>query len=351
MTEHKRHPVTIYDVAKAAGVAPSTVSRTFARPGRVNAETAERIRQIAEKLGYRTNPVGQAPSTNRTHLLGLMVADVANPFHAQLTRGAQVAATEAGYELLLADSRESGVRERAALERLVPVVEGFIIGVSRLPDAALRTIAKQRPMVVLNRELRGVPSLVMDNAAGIRAAIDHLAQLGHESITYAAGPEASFADGVRFRALRDHGASIGIHTHKIGPFLPTFEGGLMAAEAMRERPPTAVIAYNDLMAVGVLHGLARAGLRVPEQVSVVGFDDILISRLCSPTLTTVFSPSRQMGITAVGNIVAMIKGAKPAASEALVMPVQLKVRESTGQRRRKRVSPALGTTMVSGSSS
>lgn len=351
MTDQPRQPVTIYDVAKAAGVAPSTVSRTFARPGRVNADTAERIRQIAQKLGYRTNPVGQAQSTHRTHLLGLMVADVANPFHAQLTRGAQVAATEAGYELLLADSRESGVRERAALERLVPVVEGFIIGVSRLPDAALRTIAKQRPMVVLNRELRGVPSVVMDNAAGIRAAFNHLVDLGHESLTYAAGPEASYADGVRFRTLRDHGASIGIHTHKIGPFLPTFEGGLMAAEVLREKPPTAVVAYNDLMALGILHGFKRAGLRVPEQVSVVGFDDILISRLCAPTLTTVSTPSRQMGITAVGNVLAMIRGAKPAASEAMVMPVQLKVRESTGQRRRKRVSPALGTTMVSGSSS
>ncbi len=351
MTDQPRQPVTIYDVAKAAGVAPSTVSRTFARPGRVNADTAERIRQIAQKLGYRTNPVGQAQSTHRTHLLGLMVADVANPFHAQLTRGAQVAATEAGYELLLADSRESGVRERAALERLVPVVEGFIIGVSRLPDAALRTIAKQRPMVVLNRELRGVPSVVMDNAAGIRAAFNHLVDLGHESLTYAAGPEASYADGVRFRTLRDHGASIGIHTHKIGPFLPTFEGGLMAAEVLREKPPTAVVAYNDLMALGILHGFKRAGLRVPEQVSVVGFDDILISRLCAPTLTTVSTPSRQMGITAVGNVLAMIRGAKPAATEAMVMPVQLKVRESTGQRRRKRVSPALGTTMVSGSSS
>lgn len=351
MTEQPRQPVTIYDVAKAAGVAPSTVSRTFARPGRVNADTAERIRQIAQDLGYRANPVGQAPSSSRTHLLGLMVADVANPFHAQLTRGAQVAATEAGYELLLADSRESALRERAALERLVPVVEGFIIGVSRMPDAALRTIAKQRPMVVLNRELRGVPSVLMDNPSGMRAALDHLLALGHESVTYVAGPEASYADGVRFRTLRDHGAALGLHTHRVGPYLPTYEGGLKAAELLADRPPTAVIAYNDLVAVGIINGLRRAGLRVPEHVSVIGFDDILIARLVTPALTTVFSPSRQMGITAVGNIVAMIKGARPTSSEALVLPTQLKVRESTGQRRRKRVSPALGTTMVSGSSS
>lgn len=350
MTEQPRGPVTIYDVAKAAGVAPSTVSRTFARPGRVNADTAERIRQIAEELGYRANPVGRSLASARTHLIGLMVADVANPFHAQLTRGAQIAATEAGYELLLADSRESGVRERAALERLVPVVEGFVIGVSRLPDAALRTIAKQRPTVVLNRELRGVPSVLMDNVSGMRAAIELLLGLGHESVVYLSGPEASYADGVRFRTLRDHGAVVGLHTHRMGPFLPTFEGGLKAAEQLIPRPPTAVIAYNDLIALGVIQGLRRAGLLVPDHVSVIGFDDILISRLHSPSLTSVASPARQMGITAMGNVLALIKGAKPTSAGPLVMPVQLRVRESTGQRRRKRVSPAFGTTMVSGSS-
>ena len=351
MTEQPRKPVTIYDVAKAAGVAPSTVSRTFARPGRVNAETAARIRDVAQGLGYRANPIGQALTTSRTKLLGLMVSDVANPFYAQLIRGTQVAATEAGYEILLADCRESGTRERAALERLVPVVEGFVIGSSRMPDSALRTIAKQRPMVVLNRELRDVPSVVTDNPGGVRAAVDLLRELGHDSVVYVAGPEASWADGVRFRALRDYGAAAGLHTHRIGPFLPTFEGGLAAATQLIEQPPTAVIAYNDLMAIGVMHGLIRAGLKIPEQVSVIGFDDILTSRLVLPQLTTVAAPMRQMGVTAVKNVVALINGAKAQGGGALVMPVQLKVRGSTAQRRRKRVSPALGATQVSAASS
>ena len=146
VTEQPRTPVTIYDVAKAAGVAPSTVSRTFARPGRVNAETAARIRQVAEdtRLPRQPDRPGAAPRRRPT-CSALMVSDVANPFYAQLIRGAQIAATEAGYEILLADCRESGPRERAALERLVPVVEGFVIGSSRMSDSALRTIAKQRP--------------------------------------------------------------------------------------------------------------------------------------------------------------------------------------------------------------
>lgn len=351
MTDQPRTQVTIYDVAKAAGVAPSTVSRTFARPGRVNAETAARIRQVAEDIGYRANPVAQALPTSQTHLLGLMISDVANPFYSQLIRGAQIAATQAGYEILLADCRESGTRERAALERLVPVVEGFVIGSSRMADSALRTIAKQRPMVVLNRSLRDVPSVITDNVSGMHAAVDLLRELGHESVVYVAGPEASWADGVRFRALRDYGTASGLHTHKVGPFLPTFEGGIAAGRVMLEKPPTAVIAYNDLMAIGVMHALITSGLKVPEQVSIIGFDDILTSQLVLPTLTTVAAPTRQMGMTAVNNVLALIKGAKHGGGEALVMPTQLKVRGSTGQRRRKRVSPALGTTMVSGSAS
>ena len=234
MTEQSAHPpVTIYDVAKAAGVAPSTVSRTFARPGRVNADTAARVRAAAEQLGYRANPIGHAAGS-RTRMLGVMVSDVANPFHATLIRGAQLSANAAGYELLLLDCRESGVRERTALERVVPVVEGFVIASSRMPDSALRSIAKQRPTVVLNRQMSDVACLVSDNVSGAGAALDLLAEQGHESVVYLSGPEASWAEGVRFRTVRDHGAALGIHTHKIGPYLPVFEGGLTAAEGARE---------------------------------------------------------------------------------------------------------------------
>lgn len=351
MTEPPRTAVTIYDVAAAAGVAPSTVSRAFARPGRVNAETAERIRQVAEQLGYRAKPMTQAQASTRTKLIGLMISDVANPFYAQLIRGAQLAATSAGYEILLADSRESGRRERASLEKLVPIVEGFVIGSSRMPDAALRAIAKQRPMVVLNRELRGVMSVVTDNGAGMRAAVDLLAGLGHESITYVAGPEASWPDGVRFRTLRDHAATLGVATHRVPSSVPTFEGGLAAARQLFATPPTAVIAYNDLLAIGVMHEFLREGYAIPDELSVIGFDDLLISRLFLPQLTTVAAPMRQMGLTAVTNVIALTRGARPESSEAMVMPVKLQVRGSTGQRRRKRVSPALGTTIVSGSAS
>lgn len=351
VTDQPRGPVTIYDVARAAGVAPSTVSRTFARPGRVNAATAERVRQAAEQLGYRSTRVAHGQPSTRTQLLGVMVSDVANPFYSQLIRGAQLTANELGYEILVADSRESGKRERAALERLIPVVEGFVIGSSRMPDSALRMIAKQRPMVALNRALTDVPSVTTDNAGGARAVLEHLHALHHDDVHYVSGPEASWPEGVRLRALRDRAAELGIALHRVGPVRPTFEGGLSAARMLAEQRPSAVIAYNDLIAVGVMHGLLQAGMRIPEQVSVTGFDDILIARLVLPTLTTIAAPMRQMGATAVGNVVAMINGARSQATEPMVMPVRLRVRGSTAQRSLNRVSPALGTTSVSGSAS
>lgn len=344
--EQPKNPVTIYHVAKAAGVAPSTVSRTFARPGRVNADTAERVRRAAEELGYRANQIRQGPPTRRTKLLGVLVSDVSNPFYSQLIRGTQQAANELGYEIVLSDSRESPTRERAALERLIPVVEGFVIGSSRMPDSALRTIAKQRPMVSVNRALVDVPSVISDNPGGARKALELLHELGHEEVDYVAGPEASWQDGVRFRELRDRGPELGMAVHRIGPVLPTFEGGLSVSRTLAERHASAVIGFNDLVAVGVLHGLIRAGVSVPDQVSVIGFDDILTSRLVLPPLTTVAAPLRQMGATSVNNLAALLNGARPQASTPLVMPVRLRVRGSTGPRLFKRVSPSRGTSAM-----
>lgn len=336
MTDDSSRPITIYDVAEAAGVAPSTVSRTFARPGRVKAETAARVRAAAERLGYRAHPIGHAIASTQTRLVAVMVSDLANPFHATLIRGAQLAASAAGYELLLLDSRESGLRERAALERLVPLVEGFVIASSRMPDSTLRTIAKQRPTVVVNRQMRDVSCLISDNVTGTRAALRVLAEFGHESVVYVSGPEASWVDGVRYRTVRDHGTALGLHTQKVGPFLPVFDGGLAAARVLLQRPPTAVIAYNDLMAIGVMNGFIRAGLQVPDQVSIIGYDDILMSRLTLPTLTTIAAPIRRMGKVAMNSLVAMISGARQPSPDGLVLPVNLLLRGSTAPRGRVR---------------
>jgi LacI family repressor for deo operon, udp, cdd, tsx, nupC, and nupG len=346
-TDSVERPVTIYDVARAAGVAPSTVSRAFSRPGRVNAATAERIRQVAEELGYRANPLARALSTARSHMLALVVSDVANPFYSEIIRGAQTEAARAGYTIVLADAQESDRVERAALERALPSVDGVVLGGSRMSDSSIRMIAKQKPVVVLNRVVVDVPCVVPDTATGMRSAVEHLLRLGHDSLTYVAGPEASWADGMRWRSLQDSAADLQLRVRRIGPFSPDVPGGVRAAEELAASPATAVIAYNDQVAIGLIRGLGVRGVQVPRDVSVVGFDNIGAAELITPGLTTIASPLRLQGATATKHLLAVIEGAQSRTGAPMVLPVRLVERGSTAQRRRKSTSPASGTTKVS----
>ncbi|MCL3859776.1 LacI family DNA-binding transcriptional regulator [Actinotalea sp. K2] len=323
---------TIYDVAKACGVAPSTVSRAFSRPGRVNAETADRIRRVAAEMGYRTNPLARALPTGKTSLLALLVADVTNPFFFEIIRGAQEAARVAGYTMLVADVEESAEAEKEVLDRVVPLVEGIILATSRLSDSSIRVTAKQRPTIVLNRVMTDIPSVVTDNARGMRRAVEHLAELGHTTITYVAGPEASWADGMRWRSLREAAFELELQTRRIGPFSPTLAGGLAAARTFDDRPTSAVITYNDLLAIGIMRGLTLMGARIPADVSVIGFDNIFGSDFCTPPLTTVAAPLRNLGAFAVKTLLAQLAPNAPRGLRPALLPAQLIVRESTARK-------------------
>jgi LacI family transcriptional regulator len=341
---------TIYDVARLAGVAASTVSRAFARPGRVNADTAARVFAAARELGYRSTSLpGLTGSNSRT--LALVVTDITNPFYAEIIRGAHEAAVDLGYSILLSHTQEDPHIERQWIERELPTVEGLVLASSRMSDSTIRTLAKQKPVVVLNRRLPEVPSLIIDNARGMRRALEHLGELGHTSVTYVAGPAASWTDGVRWQALREAGFELDIKVRRVGPIQkPTIAAGFRRVREILAHPTTAVVAYNDVLAIGVIKGLHRLGVAVPDDISVIGVDNILLAEVVEPELTTVSSPLRSQGQTAVRNLVAMIGGAVPTG-EPLVLPVKLVVRQSTGQRSRKRTSPALGTTKVSPSAS
>ena len=331
---------TIYDVAIACGVAPSTVSRAFSRPGRVNAETAERIRQVAAEMGYRTNPLARALPTGRTSLLAVIVADVTNPFFFEILRGAEETATEAGYTLLVADVHESVDAERQALDRTLPLVEGLVLATSRMSDSSIRVAAKQCPTVVLNRSMSDVPSVATDNSRGMKRAVEHLASLGHRTITYLAGPDASWANGVRWQAMREAAHELDLRVRRLGPFSPTQAGGLAAARALADAPSTAAIAYNVLIAIGLMRGLVNLGIRVPEDVSVVGFDNIFGADFCTPQLTTVAAPLRQLGAVAVHMLLeelrTPVRGTRQLPETPLMtalLPANLVERMSTGPAR------------------
>ncbi|CCH87632.1 Transcriptional regulator, LacI family [Modestobacter italicus] len=349
MDGERARDVTIYDVARAAGVAASTVSRTFSRPGRVNAATAERVRQVADTLGYRTNPLARALSTARTHMLAVLVSDIGNPVYGEMVRGVQSVATQAGYTVLLADSQESDRTERAALERALPSVDGIVLAGSRMSDAAIRVIAKQKPVVVLGRAVVDVPSVVPDNARGAREVAAHLAGLGHSALTYVAGPAASWADGVRWRALLEAAEELQLRLRRTGPSSPDVAGGVRAAAELLAQPTSAVVAYNDQLAIGVVRGLRGRGVRVPADVSVVGFDNVGAAELVTPGLTTVAAPLQAGGAAATRALLAMVQGAPGSTGAPVVLPVRLVVRGSTAQRSRKSTSPASRTTTVSAS--
>lgn len=333
--------VTIYDVARECGVAASTVSRAFARPGRVSASTAERIREAADRLGYRAQPLVRPAPAAQTSMVGLVVSDVTNPVYFPVIRGAQLAAADLGFTMLLTDAQESAQREREGIDRALPVVEGLLLAGSRMSDDAVRLIAQRCPVVVCNRAVGGVPSVATDNPRGIRRAMEHLGSLGHRSVVYVAGPEASWADGTRWRAVREAAFELELSAHRVGPCVPTVAGGVQAAEALRETRSTAVLAYNDLLAIGLLRGLADAGVRVPDDLSVVGFDNIFGSDFCTPALTTVAAPLRALGTEAMTHLVAQVRGAVPQTARAVMLPARLVVRGSTaappgpaGRRRR-----------------
>ncbi len=319
---------TIYDVAALAGVSASTVSRALSKPGRVAFSTAERIREAAETLGYRSEHIKRtAQQTSR--IIALIVSDIANPAYFDMIAGAEEAAAQRGYTLLLANAQESEAKEREALDRAIPLVDGLILASPRMSDAALRMVAKRKATVVMNRTVRGVSSVIPDNRRGMEQAVSHLKERGYRSILFLSGPEASWAGGMRWRGAMDAAHDLGIPIHRTPSISPNLAGGASAVALWRERRCEAVIAYNDLMALGFMQGLRAEGFRVPDDVAVVGFDNALGCSLIQPRLTTVESPLHMLGATAAQNVIALRKGATPTADQPIMLPSRLVVREST----------------------
>lgn len=319
---------TIYDVATAAGVAPSTVSRALSRPGRVSAVTAQKVREAAEALdyGYSARP-RTADLPHR--LLAIVVADIGNPVFHEVVRGAEEAAARAGYTVMLFDAQEDHRRELRAAEQFIFAVDGLLLTSPRLSDSGIRAIAKQRPVLTLNRHVRGLPGVVLDSTRGARRAVEHLAELGHTQLTYCAGPESAWSDGMRWRGVQEAAAEANLHAQRIAPGAPTLQGGEEAARRWAEAPTSAVICYNDIMALGFIRGLRHQGISTPEDVSVVGFDNSQTAQLTTPALTSVAAPLDQLGQIAAQNLIAVVQGAR-SSQEPLSLPTRLIIRESTG---------------------
>lgn len=322
---------TIYDIAELAGVNPSTVSRALSKPGRVSEKTEAKIRAAADRLDFQFNPMARALPTGRSHTIGLLVADITNPVVFGIVRGAERAAATAGYTLVIAESQESGEAEAQAISRLLPSVDGIILATTRLADQKIVALATRKPIVLINRHVDAVAEVLPDVESGVNAMMDHIASLGHTSIVYLAGPETSWISRRRFESMLDAADRLDVGIVEIGPNAPTIEGGRDAIRRVLAARSTAVIAFNDLMAIGVMQAAATAGVEVPSRLSVAGFDDIFGSELIVPPLTTVQAQLELAGERAVEKILSQLEG-DAFSSDDRLLETRLIVRGSTGPR-------------------
>lgn len=322
---------TIYDIAKLAGVNPSTVSRALSTPGRINAATEAKVRAAAQELNYRVNPFARALPTGKTKMIALMVADITNPVFFKIVRGAEIVAAEEGYTLVVAESQESSKLEADSLQRILPSVDGVIFGTTRLNDEELYRTNSEKPVVLVNRLVEGVADVVPDNETGIAEAVAHLAALGHKHIGFLGGPTASWINTDRWNLLMKHAVASGMTIVSIGPNAPTVEGGRNAFEQVRASGVTAIIAYNDLMGIGLLRAATAAGVKIPEDLSIIGFDNIFGSDFTSPPLTTIEMPLERIGGNAVRALLSTFENTDATVPHGSDETTSLLVRGSTAR--------------------
>ena len=331
----KKHKVTITDVALEAGVSESTVSRSFSSPDLLHPETRLRVLDVARRMEYVPNRQARSLATGTTGNFGLVVPDVMNPFFPPFIKAAQARARENDRDVFLADSDEDPLVESLVLKRLSKRVDGLLLCASRVPDAFLLELADEMPVVLFNRAVPGLASVLFDEANGMRQAVEHLVALGHQRIGYVGGPVQSWADERRRAGLREAAEEFTVSLVDLGPHVPTWEAGVQAADKVLAASVTAVVVFDDTMAIGVMSRLAARGVRVPEDVSVVGHDNIAMAPMWHPSLTTIDVKCGPAGRAATDLLLGMPVGgpttqAALSAESSLVLPVQLMIRDSTG---------------------
>jgi DNA-binding LacI/PurR family transcriptional regulator len=330
------HP-SIKDIARLAHVSHSTVSRALQNSPLVNAKTAERIRQIAVESGYRASAVARGLVTRRTRTIGLVVTTVADPFTSEVVSGVEQAANDHGYSVFLADSNADPEREKKVVQSFAEQrVDGIVVTSSRVGALYIPLLSEMRvPIVLVNNQYPGafVHSVMIENVAGSRAAANHLVQLGHKRIAYIGDQFGYASDTERLAGYREALESTGI------PLLPELvvHGDGNSEEAMHAMekllaladPPTAVFCYNDRSALGAMRSIRLRGLRVPDDISVVGFDDLFLASYTDPPLTTVRQPMRMMGHLAMVSLFKVMSGEESTIT--IRVPAELIVRESTAR--------------------
>jgi DNA-binding LacI/PurR family transcriptional regulator len=334
-------PATIRDVAARAGVATSTVSRILAGEPQPRPGNAEAVRRAVRELAYRPDLVARSMRTGTTAAIGVIIDNLLDPVLPPMVRAMSEAAEAAGYAVVLGTAVDGPAHAALEVSRLLGRrVDGLIIACSWPADSlGARAASFLVPVVLANTEgpAVGLPQFGTDNLAGGRLVADHLAGLGHRRIAWIGGPSTAPFDGVRLRGLREAWVAAGLDPVDVVVLEGdgTMAGGQRAADALRAvRPPvTAVACYNDLSAIGLARAVTMAGLRIPEDLSVAGFDDIAAAAWVHPGLTTVRQETEAMGRLAVERLVGLMTGdgARHVPDTPVRLPMTLRVRESTGR--------------------
>jgi len=329
----------IADVAQVAGVSVATVSRALARPALVTEETRMRVLAAVRDTGYTPNISARNLRVRKTMIVLVAVPDIANPFFAEVLQGIDDTLSAAGYGLIIANLAGSPEKEARYVDLVCAgQADGVLLlcgHVIRSPDRDLRDA--RVPLVAACEYIprEDFPQVTIDNVTTAREAVGHLVELGHTNIAYLSGPKSNILEQQRFEGYRQALREAGIASDA-GLVLPgdfTFRTGVQAGQALLALEPaarpTALFAANDEMAIGLIKTVHTAGLQIPDDLSVVGFDGIAYADYCEPTLTTIVQPRRELGATAAAELIALMATGTAGLRKDIKLPAKLMLRDST----------------------
>jgi LacI family repressor for deo operon, udp, cdd, tsx, nupC, and nupG len=332
-----RRTLRIAEVAKLAGVSTATVSRALTDPVKLRPQTLARVEEAIRRTGYTPNLAARNLRARRSMVVLVVVPDIANPFFADVLRGIEETLSSGGYGLLIGNLGPGPEKPRQILDVVqAGQVDGVLLLNGAVPCDADRSLGAMKiPLVAICEAIPGArfPQVEVQNREAARVAVAHLAALGHRRVAYLAGPDGNILEAERYRGFRDGVAAAGIEMTQRYPGDFTFAAGTAAAGRFltEQHRPTALFAANDEMAIGFLKNVRSAGVAVPDELSIIGFDGIAFADYVEPTLTTFRQPRRELGGTGARLLLRAMAGQTIGADEAHVrMPVPLLVRASTG---------------------